>query len=177
MDSRVLVLTSTLLIVVVGFATSFYFSGFTGLLIGETFSLPTGDEEIPQLSLKGYVKPEIDVASNVIFLTHSCSRIPMFTTQIQTNSIERGRMEMREFRPLTHDLIDDILDTFEMEVMMVKIENIERSTFFSKILIKQGNMILNLDARPSDAIAIAVRSGAPVYISEDLIKEEGSNIC
>ncbi len=181
MGEKAALIGAVVLIVFLGLFTTFYFGGLTGFLVGETITLPQApqqsSQEIPQLSLEGYVKPEIDIASNVIFLTSSCHRLSMFTTDFQAGSIERGQKKIREFRPLTHDLIEDILDTFEMEVLMVKIEKVDGDTYFAKILIQQGNKILNLDSRPSDAIAIAFRQDAPVYIKEDLLRQAGVNIC
>ncbi len=176
MDGRLVVAVATAFIILGGILSTFYAGGFTGLLVGETIEAPA-EREIPQLSLEGYVEPQINTAGNVIFLTRGCHRIAMFTTEQQVASIEAGMAKTRDFRPVTHDLIEDIIDTFGMELMMVKIENVDGSTYYSKILIKQGSRILNLDSRPSDAIAIAVRKDAPVYIKEDLLRDAGTDIC
>jgi bifunctional DNase/RNase len=60
---------------------------------------------------------------------------------------------------------------------MVKIESFSGGAYFAKLLLQQGNKILNLDSRPSDAIAIAVRTNAPVYVSKDIMTMMGENVC
>jgi bifunctional DNase/RNase len=60
---------------------------------------------------------------------------------------------------------------------MVKIVEIRNNTFIGRLILQQGNKVVSLDSRPSDGIAIAVRTGSPVYIKESLMKEQGKYIC
>jgi bifunctional DNase/RNase len=94
-------------------------------------------------------------------------------------------------RPYTHDLINDILKNFGIEVLMVKItearnetclpeENCSwRITYISKLFLKQGNLILGLDSRPSDALAIAARTDyeVPIFVNESIFEILGERIC
>ena len=94
----------------------------------------------------------------------------MTPTRDQIYSIQKGLENKIEFRPLTHDLIKSILDVFGIEVLMVKITDYKGGVYFANLILKQGNKILNIDSRPSDAIAIAIRLNKPIYIKEDLLK-------
>ena len=153
---------------------------FIGLIINVgTPELVTSGElpEIEALSLNGFVPVNITVIPNIITLNAGCYELAMVTTSAQTVSINSGLEGIRGFRPVTHDLITDIVDMFEMNVLMVKIESLLEGTYFSKVFIMQGKKVLSLDSKPSDAIAIAVRSQAPIYIKQTLIEQEGDYIC
>jgi hypothetical protein len=60
---------------------------------------------------------------------------------------------------------------------MAKVVDLRNGTYIGRLIVKQGTTILGLDARPSDATAIAVRANAPIYIREDLLHEYGEKVC
>ena len=72
-------------------------------------------------------------------------------------------------RPLTHDLFVSFASTFGISMQQVLIHNIEDGTFCSRIFFEQGGECREVDSRTSDAIALALRSGAPIYIHDDLL--------
>jgi len=79
-------------------------------------------------------------------------------------------LQQREFpRPLTHDLLQMVLDTLGGELDMVVIDNIQDATYYATLFIRdrQGE-VHEIDARPSDSIALALRMGSPIYISEEV---------
>ncbi len=85
------------------------------------------------------------------------------------------RMKLSGFvppRPLTHDLIVSMLSNLEVAVKKVLVDKFEEGTFFAKIVLqtKDGNTKI-IDARPSDSVAIAVRTGAPIYVSEEILNK------
>ena len=71
-------------------------------------------------------------------------------------------------RPLTHDLLYTIIGRLGAEVTEIVINNLEGDVFYALITLQQGGTTLQIDARPSDAIALAVRAGAPIYVEEDV---------
>ncbi|MBI4020170.1 MAG: bifunctional nuclease family protein [Candidatus Aenigmarchaeota archaeon] len=101
----------------------------------------------------------------------------MSTYDFQTDSIKRGLDGDRSGRPNAHDLMSDIADTFGMEVIMVKVEAFTGDAYFAKIIMRQGDRVLNLDSKPSDAIALAVRAGAPIYVKDTMLKQLGEEVC
>ena len=75
-------------------------------------------------------------------------------------------------RPLTHDLVVSILSNLEVAVKKVIIDNLEGGTFFAKIIVEDKNRETKvIDARPSDAVAIAVRMGVPIFIEEEVFEK------
>jgi uncharacterized protein len=74
-------------------------------------------------------------------------------------------------RPLTHDLLYTIIGRLGAEVTEIVINNLEGDVFYALITLQQGSTTLQIDARPSDAIALAVRAGAPIYVEEDVMAQ------
>jgi len=74
-------------------------------------------------------------------------------------------------RPLTHDLLHTIIDRLGADVTEIVINNLENDVFYALVTLQQGETTLQIDARPSDAIALAVRVGAPIYVEEDVLAQ------
>ena len=129
------------------------------------------------LSVKDFVEVNINVTTSIIFLTHNCSTIIMTTTEQQTYSIQKGIKEETGMRPTTHDLVENILEFFGVEVLMVKIVDLKEGTYYANLFLQGENKILNLDIKPSDAVAIAVRTDAPIYLKKSLLEEYGKSSC
>jgi len=79
-------------------------------------------------------------------------------------------------RPLTHDLLVTVIDGLEARVTRVVIHDLRDGTFFAKVFLERGQQVIGVDARPSDSIAIAVRTGAPVFVAESVIEREGGQL-
>lgn len=73
-------------------------------------------------------------------------------------------------RPITHDLFMDALTNLDARVDHVIIHDVKDSTFFSRLTLRQHDRLIELDARPSDAIALAIRQRAPIYIEEEVLE-------
>jgi len=99
--------------------------------------------------------------------------VPIFIGQLETQSIliGLGRVEMP--RPLTHDLLMSVTAALGAELTRIEIRDLRDRTFFANVVIKSGDEEIILDARPSDAIALAVRTSAEVYIAEDIVETAG----
>ena len=74
-------------------------------------------------------------------------------------------------RPMTHDLVRQILHAFDAHIDRVVIDELREATFFAKIVVKQGDREIMIDARPSDAIAIAVAEKTPIFATNLVIEE------
>src|SRR5206468_7877979 len=70
-------------------------------------------------------------------------------------------------RPLTHDLLKNVIETLSGEVLHVLINDLEKSTFFARIVLDVDGATVEIDSRPSDAIALAVRVSAPIYVADE----------
>jgi len=76
-------------------------------------------------------------------------------------------------RPLSHDLMKSIIDSLKGKVQKIIIHDIKDNTFYAKIVIELGNNeVVEIDARPSDSIALALRVKAPIFVSERIVLEE-----
>ncbi len=136
---------------------------------------------LPELSTFGYVQIEVDARISedrgIITLTGNCYQVTAVTEVTQAESIINGLAGRIDFRPNTHDLMESAFDNFGIKLVMVKIVDVKNNTFIGKLILRQGNRVLSLDSRPSDGTALAVRTGSPIYMKEDLLKTYGKNIC
>ncbi|MBA3432642.1 MAG: bifunctional nuclease family protein [Actinobacteria bacterium] len=76
-------------------------------------------------------------------------------------------------RPMTHDLLADIVSELQGEVLRVTVTELRENTFYARITMVQNGRELEIDSRPSDAIALAVRCDAQIFATEDVIAESG----
>lgn len=74
-------------------------------------------------------------------------------------------------RPLTHDLMKNMLETLGSYIERVEITRVEEGTFFAALIVRSEDRTLAIDARPSDSIALAVRTGAPIFVAESVLAE------
>lgn len=74
-------------------------------------------------------------------------------------------------RPMTHDLMASVFEELDLECAQIAITELRDNTFFATITLKSGDRELEIDARPSDAIALAVRTEAPIFVADDVIAE------
>lgn len=90
-------------------------------------------------------------------------------------SILQGLAEKATDRPLSHDLLRITIDRLGAEIQEVVIDDIWQGTFFARIRVRPANAdaIIDIDARPSDAIALAVRAKCPVFMAERVLREAG----
>ena len=74
-------------------------------------------------------------------------------------------------RPMTHDLVTDMLEQLDAQVIRITVTELKESTFYASITVQQNGSEVEIDSRPSDAIALAVRAEAPIFAAEDVIAE------
>ena len=74
-------------------------------------------------------------------------------------------------RPTTHDLFLDALTNLDARIDHVLITDVKKQTFFARLFLRQGGRLIELDARPSDALALALRQDAPFYIDEETLEK------
>ena len=77
-------------------------------------------------------------------------------------------------RPLSHDLMRNILESLDTSLEQVIIHDIKDSTFFAKLILRTDGDLQEIDARPSDGIALALRMQAPIYVSDKIVLEEAT---
>lgn len=117
----------------------------------------------------------MDPASNtpIIILksTDEEHAIPIWIGLLEATSIASALKNVTYDRPMTHDLFKNFLDTLEIEVSKVEICDIRENTYFAEIFFRSKAETFSMDARPSDAIAIALRFDAPLYVDDKVIQK------
>jgi bifunctional DNase/RNase len=74
-------------------------------------------------------------------------------------------------RPMTHDLVTDMLDQLGAQVIRITVTELRENTFYAQITVQQDGSEVEIDSRPSDAIALAIRADAPIFAADDVIEE------
>jgi bifunctional DNase/RNase len=97
--------------------------------------------------------------------------IPIWIGIFEASAIATEIEKITFSRPMTHDLLNDIVKLLNTEVVRVEIHDLRNNTFFANIhLLRDGKPIV-VDARPSDAIAVALRAGAQIFVDEKVIEK------
>jgi hypothetical protein len=74
-------------------------------------------------------------------------------------------------RPMTHDLLSDMLEQLEAQVVRITVTELRENTFYAQITVQQDGREIEVDSRPSDAIALAIRAEAPIFAADQVIEE------
>jgi bifunctional DNase/RNase len=97
-------------------------------------------------------------------------RLPIIIGAFEAQAIALEIEGIRPPRPLTHDLLKQLTDNLGATVLEVIVDELRENTFYAKIIIEVSGLTQEIDARPSDAIALAVRAQAPIFISESVLE-------
>ncbi|WP_297452658.1 bifunctional nuclease family protein [Persephonella sp.] len=97
--------------------------------------------------------------------------LPIWIGIFEANAIAMQLEGITRPRPMTHDLINSIIDSLNGVVEYIYIHDLRDNTYYAEISIKAGEKPLKIDARPSDAINIALRSKAPIFVSEEVLEK------
>ena len=96
--------------------------------------------------------------------------VPIYIGAPEALALTNALEEQRYARPTTHDLLLDAITSLDAAIDHVLINDARNSVFYARLTLAQHGRLVELDARPSDAITLAVRFGAPVYIEEDVLE-------
>jgi bifunctional DNase/RNase len=86
-------------------------------------------------------------------------------------AIDRRLKGVRTPRPLTHELLATIIEELGGEIERIVINDIKEHTFYAQLLIRQSGRMVEIDSRPSDAIALGIANEVPIYVEERVLKE------
>jgi bifunctional DNase/RNase len=103
-------------------------------------------------------------------------RIPIIIGGFEAQAIVIKLENLDPPRPLTHDLFKKFADEFNISVTEVMIYKLEEGVFFSRLVCNNGDKEYTIDSRTSDAVALALRFGCPIFISEDILEKAGITI-
>ncbi len=103
-------------------------------------------------------------------------RIPIIIGGFEAQAIVIKLENLNPPRPLTHDLFKMFADEFRISVLEVFIYKLEEGVFFSKLICNNGEKEISIDSRTSDAVALALRFGCSIYITEEILDKAGITI-
>jgi bifunctional DNase/RNase len=125
-----------------------------------------------QMELRRIIISEVDDHQVIILKEVDGERsFPIVIGIFEATSIDRRVKGMQSPRPLTHDLIASVVEQLGGEVQDIVISDLEEHTYFAKLRIRKEGDLIEVDCRPSDAIAIAVTAKVPIYVSEQVLGE------
>ncbi len=129
------------------------------------------------------IELEIVALSHSITQTHSYAvvlgevnglrRLPIVIGAFEAQAIAVALEKMQPSRPLTHDLMKNFMSAFGIELHEIIISDLQEGIFFSKLVCSNDNDTIEIDSRTSDAIALAVRFGCPIYTFENILDNAG----
>ncbi len=97
--------------------------------------------------------------------------LPIWIGPFEANAIAMKLKKMASQRPMTHDLIHSILNSLDSRVIKIVVNDLKENTYYGLIYLNRKGEEIILDSRPSDAIAVALTSGAPIFVSEEVIEK------
>lgn len=99
--------------------------------------------------------------------------LPIWIGPAEADAIAVRLQEVTVARPLTHDLLSSIIHELGGAVQSVVVSDLSNDTFYARVHVEQGGRVIEIDSRPSDAIALAVRAGVPIYADESVLDRAG----
>ncbi|MCX7589997.1 MAG: bifunctional nuclease family protein [Kiritimatiellae bacterium] len=99
--------------------------------------------------------------------------LPIFIGAAEAHAIAIKLNHAEVPRPLTHDLLKNILDFLEYRLKRVEVCDLREGTFYARLILERNGEEMGIDSRPSDAIALALRCGAPIFVDERVMDEAG----
>ena len=129
------------------------------------------------------IELEIVALSHSITQTHSYAvvlgeinglrRLPIVIGGFEAQAIAVALERMQPSRPLTHDLMKNFMHAFNVELMEIIINDLQEGIFYSKLVCVNEHDTVEIDSRTSDALALAVRFGCPIYTYENILENAG----
>ncbi|MGF1449969.1 MAG: bifunctional nuclease family protein [Opitutales bacterium] len=127
--------------------------------------------DVAEVSIKGVMPTSNGCA---IFLGNDDKTFVIYVDQSIGNAISMTLNDVKKERPLTHDLIHNIFTGLEVEVQRVIINDVDDGTFFARIVLKMenelGTKIIEIDARPSDSMVIALQEKKPILVAHKVLE-------
>ena len=128
--------------------------------------------DLVPMSIKGLM---LDPVSNspIVVLKDEQEKffLPIWVVIFEANAIALQLENVATPRPMTHDLLRNLISELDAHVLRIVINDLRDSTFFAQIRVSAGARTLEIDARPSDAIALALRTEAPIFVAQTVLDQ------
>jgi len=129
------------------------------------------------LSLEGFTAVAVEAVPGALILKDNCTSVFIYMSNLKSFSIKRGLENTLDIRPNYHDLTYDLLNHYDVQVLMAKISRLKNNFYYADLFFEQEGNLLHLDSRPSDAVGIASRFQAPIYVSDSILENQGVRVC
>lgn len=129
-----------------------------------------------EMQLVSVEDPERPNRTPVVILRESAGQrrlLPIFIGAAEAQAINLSLKNIETPRPMTHDLMKNLLDEVGARVERITVTALRDGTFYAEIVLNAQGEVRTVSSRPSDAIALAVRIGSPIYAEEDVLDEAG----
>lgn len=126
--------------------------------------------------------PQTNVPVMVLKEENGKRAVPIWIGVAEAGAIAAERESAKYERPLTHDLMKTLIDGFGAKLTKVTIDDLKNNTFYAKLFLQNDNKVICIDARPSDAVALALRCNAPIFVEDHILdgkaesKERGADL-
>ena len=125
-----------------------------------------------QMELRRIIINEINEQQYIMLREVDGDRsFPIVIGMFEALSIDRRVKGVQWPRPMTHDLIVNVIDNLGGDLQDIYINDLRDHTYFAKLRVKRDGELVEVDCRPSDAIAVAVTAKVPIYVAEDVLEE------
>ena len=97
--------------------------------------------------------------------------VPIWIGLVEASAIAMELEKIKIHRPLTHDLLKNVITELNVEVVKIEVTDLKDNTYYALIYLKTGDNVVAVDSRPSDAIALALRTQSPIFVSDKVIEK------
>lgn len=132
----------------------------------------TGEEGLIEVKLEGLtLDPMTNMPIVLLKNLDGDKALPIWVGIYEANAIASILENIQTPRPLTHELIYNILSGIQVNVERIVVNDLRENTFYALIFLVQNGKLIKIDSRPSDAIAVALRNKAPIFVSEKVFED------
>lgn len=118
-----------------------------------------------------YIDPQTNMPIIILKNEKTNDILPIWIGPLEATSILMKLEKIEAPRPMTHDLLVKIFEQNKIKIKQIMITSIKDNTYYAKIIYKSGFRLKNLDARPSDAISLALRTNIPIFVSSQVMEQ------
>ena len=122
------------------------------------------------------VRQETKQRAIVLRVKESDLYLPIFIGHFEVEAIRLKLMDVEVPRPMTHDLLGSVIGNLGASVKRIIVSELKNDTFFAKIVVDYNGSSIEIDSRPSDALALAVRTNAPIFAEDDVVERAGVSL-
>ena len=127
-----------------------------------------------EMKIKGLaIDPQTNTPIVLLSDLQDTYTVPIWIGILEASAIATEMEKMELSRPMTHDLLINVLDELKAKVERIVVHDLRDSTFYANIYMRSGEREFVLDARPSDSIALALRAGASIWMENRIIEQSG----